>query len=90
MDQSLSSLDSLSVGMYLETFLLGLTEQGIDSCVVVSIAGYPEVIRKIVGIPIELDIIVGVAVGYEDASLKVNHIRVPRLSARETTVFLDS
>ena len=37
----LAFVDSLGVGMFLQTFLLALTARGIGSCVQVSIAGYP-------------------------------------------------
>jgi len=90
MDQNLSSADTLSVGMYLQTFLLGLTEHGIGSCVEVSVTGYPEVIRKIVGIPGEQEILVGVAIGYEQVGLKVNQIQARRVSIGETVTFLDA
>ncbi len=76
--------------MFLQTFLLGLTEQDVDSCVEVSVTGYPDVIRKSVGIPDDLDILVGVAIGYEDKTQKVNRIRSTRLPVAETTVFLDA
>ncbi|KAF5388709.1 hypothetical protein D9757_004860 [Collybiopsis confluens] len=80
----------MTVGMYLQTLLLALTEAGIGSCVEISVAGYPEVIRKIVvGIPEELDILCGVAIGYEDETVKVNNLRIGRLAVEETTIRLE-
>ncbi len=76
--------------MFLQTFLLGLTEQGIHSGVEVSVTGYPDVIRRSVGIPDALDILAGVAIGYEDTAQKVNQIRSPRLPTADTAVFLDA
>jgi nitroreductase len=35
----------MSVGMFLQTLLLALTARGLGTCVEVSIAGYPEVVR---------------------------------------------
>ena len=38
-------MDALGVGMYLQTLLLALTARGLGTCVEVSIAGYPEIVR---------------------------------------------
>ncbi|KAK3335487.1 Nitroreductase-like protein [Cercophora scortea] len=79
MDKRLSSADAVSVGMYVQTLLLALTEQGVGTCVEVAVAGYPEVIRDVVKeIPESMDILCGVAIGYEDPTMKVNHIYTPR------------
>src|SRR5215469_10402020 len=40
MHRDLGPADALSVGMFLQTLLLALTERGLGSCVEVSIAGY--------------------------------------------------
>ncbi|KAF9078351.1 nitroreductase [Rhodocollybia butyracea] len=89
MDSTLSRVDAMTVGMYLQTLLLALTEEGVGSCVEVSVAGYPGVIRKTVGIPQETDIICGIAIGYEDESMKVNQLRSTRISVDESTVIIE-
>ncbi|CAG8951729.1 hypothetical protein HYFRA_00005529, partial [Hymenoscyphus fraxineus] len=66
MDRSLGAADSLSVGMFLQSFLLALAERGVQSCVEVSIAGYPEIVRRELGIEGEMEVLCGVAVGWED------------------------
>jgi nitroreductase len=57
MHRDLGLADALSVGMYLQTLLLALTEQGLGTCVEVSIAGYPEIVRAQLAIPAELSIL---------------------------------
>ncbi|KIK53367.1 hypothetical protein GYMLUDRAFT_49369 [Collybiopsis luxurians FD-317 M1] len=89
MNNTLSKADAVSVGMYLQTFLLSLTEAQVGSCVEVSVAGYPDVIRKCLSIPEDMDIICGVAIGYEDESMVVNRLRSRRVSVEETTVILE-
>jgi hypothetical protein len=42
MHRDLHYVDSLGVGMFLQTFLLALTARGLGTCVQVSIAGYPD------------------------------------------------
>src|SRR5215469_8681715 len=46
MHKDLGPADAVSVGMFLETLLLALTERGLGSCGEVSIAGYPEIVRS--------------------------------------------
>ena len=45
MHRDLGPADALGVGMYLQTLLLALTARGLGTCVEVSIAGYPEIVR---------------------------------------------
>ena len=45
MHRDLGTADALGVGMYLQTLLLALTARGVGTCVEVSIAGYPEIVR---------------------------------------------
>ena len=54
----------MTVGMFVQTFLLALTERGLSSCCEVSVVGYPEIIRAELDIPEELSILSGLAVGY--------------------------
>ncbi|KAI5464248.1 Nitroreductase-like protein [Mariannaea sp. PMI_226] len=89
MDKRLSAVDCLSVGMYLQTFLLALVEQGVGSCVEASVVAYPEVIREAAGIPEEMMMLCGVALGYENKDMKVNKIRTERMETEGTTVFLE-
>jgi nitroreductase len=74
--------------VYLQTFLLALTELGVGSCVQVSIAGYREIVRKEVSIDDDLEILCGVSVGYEDSDFNVNRVRVGRFDFKDTTIFV--
>lgn len=88
MKADLDKADSLSVGMYLQTLALALGAEGVGTCLQVSIAGYPEVVKEVVGIPEDFVVICGMAVGFEDPDAKVNTIRPGRLGWEETTVIL--
>jgi nitroreductase len=90
MHRDLGPADALSVGMFLQTLLLALTERGLSSCVEVSVAGYPEVIRTQLAIPAELSIICGLAVGYPDPDFPGNKLHVGREPIAKDVVFLDS
>jgi nitroreductase len=43
MESGLAEVDTLSVGMYLQTLCFLLAEQGIATCIEASVAGYPQV-----------------------------------------------
>jgi nitroreductase len=90
MHRDLGPVDSLGVGMFLQTLLLALTERGLGTCVQVSIAEYPEVLRAQLGIPDELTILCGLAIGYPDPAFGGNSLEVPRNTVETNVVFLDS
>jgi len=87
-DRRLSSPDVVGVGMWLQSWLLALTEHGVQSGVEVSIAGYPDVVRRECGIGEELDVLCGVAVGYEDLAFKPNLLRIERTPVEANVTFL--
>lgn len=89
MHQDLGVADALSVGMYLQTLVLCLTARGLGTCVEVSLAGYPEIIRNELNIPPELLIICGLAVGYSDPDFSANHLHISRESVDKNVTFLD-
>jgi nitroreductase len=89
MHRDLGLADALGVGMYLQTLLLALTERGLGTCVEVSVAGYPEIIRAQLAIPAELLILCGLAVGYPDPDFPANRLHVSREPIDKNVVFLD-
>ena len=88
MDRELGLADALSVGMYLQTLLLALTERGVGTCAEVSVAGYPAVLRSILGLGDELDIFCGVAIGYSDEGFPANSLVVGREEVEKNVRFM--
>ncbi|BBZ27069.1 hypothetical protein MMAD_13640 [Mycolicibacterium madagascariense] len=89
MPRGLHHVDSLGVGMYLQTLILGLTTRGLGTCVQMLIAGFPDVVREALLIPDEYDILCGLAIGYAVEDFPANNLDVPRKSIDDTVVFLD-
>ncbi|MHC5537250.1 nitroreductase [Singulisphaera rosea] len=89
MHRDLGTVDALGVGMYLQTLMLALTARGVGTCVEVSIAGYPEIIRAQLSIPAELSILCGLAIGYPDPDFPANNLQVGREAIEKNVVFLD-
>jgi nitroreductase len=90
MHRDFGLVDALGVGMFLQTLLLALAERGVGSCVQVSIALYPEVLREQLDIPGDLTVLCGLSIGYPDPAFAVNHLVMPRNPVDENVVFLDS
>jgi nitroreductase len=89
MHRDLGFPDAIGVGMFLQTLLLALTERGLDSCVQVSTALYPDVVRAQLDIPDDYTVLCGICIGYADPAFPANNIETPRNPVAENVVFLD-
>ncbi|MCV7209370.1 nitroreductase [Mycolicibacterium canariasense] len=89
MHRDLGVVDALGVGMFLQTLLLALAERGLGSCVQVSIAAYPEILRAHLGIPDELTVLCGLAIGYPDPAFPANNLTTPRNPVQDNVVFVE-
>lgn len=87
--RDLGLADAVSVGMFLQTFLLALTARGLGTCVEVSVAGYSNVVRSELKIPEELTIICALAVGYSDPDFPANHLHIGREAIEKNVVFVN-
>jgi len=76
--------------MYLQTLMLVLTARGLGTCVEVSVAGYPDVVRAELKIPPELTIICALAIGYTDPDFPTNKLHIGRDAVAKHVVFLDN
>jgi nitroreductase len=90
MHRDFGHVDALGVGMFLQTLLLALTERGIGSCVQVSIALYPEVLRRQLDIPDDLTPLCGLSIGYADPAFPANNLHMPRDPSADHVVFVDA
>jgi nitroreductase len=89
MYRDLHYVDSLGVGMFLQTLLLALTARGLGTCVQVSIAGYPEIVHDQINIPPEFTVLCGLAIGYPDPTFPANRLHIPRNPIEQNVVFVE-
>nr|POE99429.1 nitroreductase nfnb [Quercus suber] len=89
MDAALAAVDAMSVGMFVQTFMLALTERGLGSCLLVSVTGYPDVLRKGFGLAEDQMVLCGMAIGRPAEKNQVNGIEVPREEVEKYVTFLD-
>ena len=69
----------LDVGMFMQNVMLGLTAQGLGSCPQFSVAGYSDIVRKVLGLAEDRCIVAGMFVGWPDSEAKVNTFVPERL-----------
>jgi nitroreductase len=79
----------LEMGFFVQNVMLGLVACGLGSCPQYSVAGYPDTLRRALGLGPERLIVCGMAVGYPDAAAPVNAYHPPRASLEEYTRWLD-
>ncbi|MGY2487471.1 nitroreductase [Cupriavidus sp. CP313] len=76
------------LGMYLQTVMLLLREEGLDSCAQECWAMYPQTIGKFLSLPAERMLFTGMAIGYEDPEAPANLLRAVRAPLDEFTEFM--
>lgn len=75
------------LGMYLQSVMLLLKEEGLDSCPQECWAVYPETIGKFLNIPPEQMLFTGMAIGYADPNAPVNRLMARRAPLEEFAEF---
>ncbi|MEZ5790323.1 MAG: nitroreductase [Nitratireductor sp.] len=66
------------LGMFLQTFMLLLQEEGLDSCAQECWSMYPQTVQEFCAMPEDLMLFCGIAIGYRDETAPVNALRSER------------
>jgi len=75
------------LGMYLQSLMLLLREEGLDSCPQECWAIYPATIRGFIGIPEDRMLFTGMAIGYRDSNDPANAARPARAPLADFATF---
>jgi len=75
------------LGMWLQTIMLLLREEGVDTCPQEAWSGQGKTIKEFLGIGEGFTFFCGIAIGYADPSAPVNLVRIDRASLEETVRF---
>jgi nitroreductase len=75
------------IGMWLQTVMLLLRDEGLDSCPQLSWADYTDQVRGCVALPDDHVFYCGMAIGYRDSEATVNQFEVPRASLEDVARF---
>lgn len=76
--ESLGSYGALDCGLFVQSFLLSATNQGVGSIAQAALAAYSDFIRSHFEIPTEQHILCGISFGYADESHPANRFRTER------------
>lgn len=87
-DRQMGRAQWSDLGMYLQTLMLLLKADGVDSCAQAAWSLYNETVAQVVCPPDSLMLFCGVAIGYADLSHPANNFQVPRAPMHEITDFL--
>lgn len=77
--QNSNQWSNYDLGAFGQTIMLAAKGMGIDSMPAYEIVKYPASIRRIMNIPADEWIAMGIALGYGDMNTKVNNYRAPRV-----------
>ena len=88
-DRRLEKGSWLDYGMFLQTLMLAARAKGLHTCAEASIASYPDIVRRELGLADDQVVICGMAMGYADGAAVVNTFQPERIVLDEYAVFLD-
>lgn len=77
------------LGMFLQTFMLLATSEGLATCAQECWAVYPDTVRNFLGVPSERMLFCGMAVGHEDVAEPANALRCERAAPSEWLTVID-
>jgi nitroreductase len=81
MDKALSSY--LDIGILVQTICLAAKHFGVDSIIASSVVAHPDILRKELEIPENLNLVIGIGLGYPDPESIINTYRSPRRPLQE-------
>jgi nitroreductase len=81
---------TLDVGVWLGVLIAAAATMGVDLCAMASVAAYPDVLRRELGIADDLDILFGIAIGHEDPTVPANACRTTREPLAANLTFVTS
>jgi nitroreductase len=79
----------LDVGLILQTICLVAHQKGIGTCIMAASVGHPELLRKILSIPEDRRIVIGVAMGHPDQNYPINSFERKRADIDEYVKWAD-
>jgi nitroreductase len=89
MDKSFPASVAVDLGLYAQTLMLAFTSLGVSSCAMGALRNWTNIPREVFGFDDKLGVMFGMTFGYEDPSVSVNNLRMPRSPLEECVTFKD-
>lgn len=83
MDKNLTAWSVYDLGALSQSIMLAALEHGLSTIPAVNLVHYPDVLHRELGIPDELSVIIGIAIGFEDTLHPINKFRSDRRPVEE-------
>ena len=87
MDKELAS--NLDIGLFVQSVCLAAQGCGVDSFIASAFHSQPDIVRKEMGIPEDLNIVTGIGLGYPNPEAIINTYRSPRRPIEEVVRYKD-
>ena len=78
MPKTMKEVNAVDVGIYLQSVMLLMIENGLACCPQGALAFYPDPIKAVTNIPEENGILFGLSFGYADPDAKINSVKTNR------------
>jgi len=88
MPKTMREVNSVDMGIYLQTVMLLMTENGLASCPQGALAMYPKSVYEVASIPEDCAIMFGLSFGYADEGDAINSFDVGREALEKSVEFL--
>jgi nitroreductase len=77
----------IDLGILMQSVMLLAIEQGLATCPQAAWVNWPDTLRELLGVPDEMIVVAGMALGYEDIDHPINGLRTTRQSFAEGVTF---
>jgi len=88
MDHTLMASSAYDIGLLTQNILLAAQNFGVGSIVAMGLVAHPDILHKELEIPDSLQIVIGVAIGYQDEQSAINSYRSSRRPIQEVVTFI--
>jgi nitroreductase len=89
MEKGMNYWPTLDLGIFLGTFLTAARDEGLETIAQASLAAFPDIVRKNLGLEDNWKVAVGVSIGYGDLEDNANKFLSPRVDSSEILQFFD-
>jgi nitroreductase len=90
MPKTFGIVNTLDVGIYLQSLILTMQSHGVSSCIQGALAYYPDYVREALAVEDDsMQILCGISFGYEDPEHAANKTRTVRAPLSENITFFN-
>ena len=89
MDKLLSQWSLYDIGAYSQSLMLAAIEHGLGTIPAITLTHFPEILHRELGIPENLQVTIGIAIGYIDDGNAINNFKSARDPVSQTVRFCE-